>query len=64
MSRRSTAVSNRIGDSSVGNDVQTTRGDVCLREIRNQIGGARLRYWMMSRFWISHSPFTLTIVSW
>jgi hypothetical protein len=36
---------------------------VRLREIGNEVGGARLRYCRISRFWISHSPFTLTIVS-
>ena len=60
---RRTRVANDIGYSGVRDDVETARGDVRLREISDQVGRSSLRYCRMSRFWISHSPFTLTIVS-
>lgn len=52
-----------VGDSSVRDDVHTTRGDMRLRKVANQIGRAGLCYCRISRFWISQSPFTFTIVS-
>jgi len=60
---RSAGVANCIGDSGARDDVQTPRGDVCFCEVGYQLGGVHRLYWTILRFRISHSPFTLTIVS-